>query len=361
MTGNNKYITTVATSTTSSSTVTNSTTPSGKKKGKQSKDTENTDVPKVIVSFWTLPLLLEGSITTLTAENAVNVTMNVQEDEVVCSAVCHSSVDSLSVLLTKSNTTSSTVASTARWVKLSMNGGILFERHLSLSLPIVRAAEAGEHLAVLTSDRLLRFYDSRYGTEVRSVTLNDATSTSPITASWLVSYTTDSTTTTKSTPSGSLQLITSKALQTQGPTNIYHRTLATTTPTTSSLTSSLCHSIGKLSASKNTSCITEAGTVATLNTDNKRKLKEACAQYVQYVATEKAVEVAEFEDITVRQEVKRQKLNITVPQQTSEVSTLYYIYYMYYILYVLYIICTLYIVYNVVILCFRCIFRCIQN
>ena len=339
MTGNNKYITTVATSTTSSSTVTNSTTPSGKKKGKQSKDTENTDVPKVIVSFWTLPLLLEGSITTLTAENAVNVTMNVQEDEVVCSAVCHSSVDSLSVLLTKSNTTSSTVASTARWVKLSMNGGILFERHLSLSLPIVRAAEAGEHLAVLTSDRLLRFYDSRYGTEVRSVTLNDATSTSPITASWLVSYTTDSTTTAKSTPSGSLQLITSKALQTQGPTNIYHRTLATTTPTTSSLTSSLCHSIGKLSASKNTSCITESGTVATLNTDNKRKLKEACAQYVQYVATEKAVEVAEFEDITVRQEVKRQKLNITVPQQTSEVSTLYYIYIICTIFYIYFIYC----------------------
>lgn len=333
MTGNNKYITTVATSTTSSSTITSSTSPSGKKKGKQSKDTENTDVPKVIVSFWTLPLLLEGSITALTAENAVNVTMNVQDDEVVCTAVCHSSVDSLSVLLTKSNTTSST----ARWVKLSMNGGILFERHLSLVLPIVRTAEAGEHLAVLTSDRLLRFYDSRYGTEVRSVTLNDATSTSPITASWLVSYTTDSTTTAKSTPSGSLQLITSKALQTQGPTNIYHRTLATTTPTTSSLTSSLCHSIGKLSASKNTSCITESGTVATLSTDNKRKLKEACAQYVQYVATEKAVEVAEFEDITVRQEFKRQKLNITVPQQTSEVSTLYYIYYMYYILYVLYI------------------------
>ena len=175
----------------------------------------------------------------------------------------------------------------------------------------------GDQLSVVTADRVLKYFDVRYGTEVRTVALNDSTANSPVSASWVLLFETDANKSSSAGAPASVQIFTSKMLKTSGPFNLYRRTLGV--QTASALSSSLCQSIGKLAAS---TVATENAAAAPLPASQKRQLQELSSQYQSQVQNEATQDLKDLMDPAERQERKHRKLSVDVPQDAAKVRFL---------------------------------------
>lgn len=280
-------------------------TPAKRKQKSALKETE-TDGQEYSLATWSIYSMLDGFCSLLTSQSATRSTVLVKEQETLVNAVCHSKSDSISVILSSQ--------SSGRWVKLALDGTVLFERHLQWSdknnSTSVYCTEVEDQLCVLGSDRVLRFYDIRYGTEIRSISLNDSTSASPVSASWLVRFGSD--VNKAPTSASALQLFNSKLVKPTGPCNLYRRALSVSAD--SALSSSLCQSIGKLSG---------AGTsevLAALPVSHKRQLQELQAQYAVCVQQEAAQDKEVVLDSAERRERKLRKLTVDVPHEAAKVN-----------------------------------------
>lgn len=256
----------------------------GKKNGKGTGKRGGEGANSVTISVWEIPALLEGSCVPLAAQNARSSSFALQEEEVLVSMDCHRAAASVSLV------------TTARWVKLAIDGTALFER--AISSGAVYAVETGDQLCILGADRTLRFYDARYGTELRSIALQDSSSSAPVSASWLVRYAGSDA---SKSNTGSAQLITCKLIKSAGPSNLYRRILNTAAATTQG--SSLCSSIGKLAAADSSS------ESASLSAAGKRQLQALSAE-----AAELAVQ------IDSAGERKRRKSSFSASEQNCAVS-----------------------------------------
>ena len=209
-----------------------------KRKAKAQKESD-ADNSEYLLSVWPVPALLNGASALLTAQSASTATLSLQAGESVIGVVLHARADSLSVVTSLEGKTS------GRWLKVALDGTVLFERALSaVTANAGDYSEVGEQLVVLNSERVLKYFDARYGTEVRSVALNDSTGSSPVSASWVLLFESDSNKSSSAATPTSVQIFTSKMLKASGPFNLYRRALGV--QTASALSSSLCHSVGKL-------------------------------------------------------------------------------------------------------------------
>jgi hypothetical protein len=257
----------------------------GKKKGKETGKRGGDGTNSAIVSVWELPALLEGSCVPLAAQNARTSSFALLEEEALVGMECHRAAASVSLV------------TTTRWVKLAVDGTVLFER--AIPAGAVYAVESSDQLCILGADRTLRFYDTRYGTELRSIALHDSSSSAPVSASWLVKYTGSDTT---KANTGSAQLITCKLIKSAGPSNLYRRILNSTAAATQG--SSLCNSIGKLAT-------TDLGSErASLSAAGKRQLLALSAE---------AIELAAQNDTAG--ERKRRKSSVSASEQNCAVSS----------------------------------------
>jgi len=279
-----------------------------KRKAKAQKESD-ADNSEYLLSVWPVPALLSGASALLTAQSASTALLSLQAGEIVVSVVLHARADSLSVITSLEDKTS------GRWLKVALDGTVLFERALSaVTSNVGDYSEVGEQLVVLNSERVLTYFDARYGTEVRSVALNDSTGSSPVSASWVLLFEADSNKSSSAATPTSVQIFTSKMLKASGPFNLYRRALGV--QTVGALSSSLCHSVGKLA--------TSAGAVdssATLSAAQKRQLQEVVAQYQAQVQKEAAQDSKDLMDAVERQDRKHRRLTVDVPQEAAKVTT----------------------------------------
>jgi hypothetical protein len=204
-----------------------SATPAGKKR----KATSASDVGSVKVSIWEVPAPLEGSVVVFSSQYSKSASLALQEDERVIDVVCHHSADCVSIV------------TSLRWIKLSCAGDALFERDLRHITPTF-ATEAGDQLCFLGAERQLHLYDTRYGTETRSVAVSDPNASTTSSSSWLVMYPADAS---KSTAAvASTQLITCRGAG--GSSSLFKRVVSVDAQARGALRTSLCNSIGKLAA-----------------------------------------------------------------------------------------------------------------
>lgn len=279
-----------------------------KRKAKAQKESD-ADSSEYTLSVWPLPALLSGASALLTAQSACTSTLSLQAGESVVSVVLHARADSLSII------TSFEGKITGRWLKVALDGTILFERVMTaVSSAAGDYSEVGEQLVVLSSDRVLKYFDVRYGTEVRSIALNDSTSSSPVSASWVLLFESDANKSSSAANPTSVQIFTSKMLKASGPFNLYRRALGV--QTANSLSSSLCHSVGKLSAAAG---VTDVNT--TVSAAQKRQLQELAVQYLAQVQKESAQDTKDFVDPAERQDRKHRKLAVDIPQEAVKVRT----------------------------------------
>lgn len=277
-----------------------------KRKAKAQKEAD-ADTTEYTLSVWPVPTLLSGASALLTAQSASSSTLSLQTGESVVSVVLHAKADSLSII------TSLEGKATGRWMKLALDGTVLFERALSaVTSNAGDYSEVGEQLVVLTSDRVLKYFDGRYGTEVRSVALNDSTNSSPVSASWVLLFESDANKSSSAATPTSVQIFTSKMLKASGPFNLYRRALGV--QTASALSSSLCQSIGKLAAVNGA-----ADVGSSLSAAQKCQLQELAAQYQVQVQKESAQDLKDLVDPAERQERKHRKLSVDIPQEAAKV------------------------------------------
>lgn len=279
-----------------------------KRKAKAQKESD-ADNSEYSLSVWPVPALLSGASALLTAQSASTSTLSLQAGESVVSVVLHARADSLSVITAFEGKT------TGRWLKVALDGTVLFERALSaVTANAGDYSEVGEQLVMLTSDRVLKYFDGRYGTEVRTVALNDSTSSSPVSASWVLLFETDANKSSSAAAPTSVQIFTSKMLKASGPFNLYRRALGV--QTASALSSSLCHSIGKLAAG----AVAAADSSANVSAAQKRQLQELAAQYQAQVQKESTQDLKDLVDPAERQARKHRRLALDVPQEAAKVT-----------------------------------------
>ena len=280
--------------------------------------------------------LLEGTCALLQQKNATASTIRYQSTEKVVGVVCHNHSDSLSVLL-------SSTSGNGRWIKLALDGTVLFERALSCSV-IQYCSETCDQLCVLSSDRVLSFWDVRYGTEVRRVALNDSSASSTVCASWVLVHQSDanySKSGSSSTVPATMQLVTSKMIKTGGPYNLYRRALSSSTSTSSNsasnTTSTLCQSLGKLANTGETASVTsdnkrkqigsgdETEGATVLTAAHKRKLHELRSKLDAQLEVERAQDLSgDLVDPALRSERKHRKLSFEVPEEVYQVQSVYH-------------------------------------
>lgn len=289
-------------------------TPAKRKQKSALKDSDS-DNQEYAFAAWPVFAILDGTCSLLSSQGAVRSTVAVKEQESLVEVVCHRKSDSISLILSS--------ASVWRWVKLSLDGTVLFERNLQWtsksSGSFTFCTEVEDQFCMLGSDRVLHFYDTRYGTEVRSVSLADSTTASPVSASWLVRFENDVNKAASSTSASGLQLINSKLLKATGPCNLYRRALPVTA-LESALGSSLCQSIGKLSESTIAAAGFPSSEVsAILPISHKRQLQDLLTQYQACVEQEAAQDKEEVLDSAERRDRKQRRLALDVPRNAAQV------------------------------------------
>jgi hypothetical protein len=290
----------------------------GKRKNKAAETNDSTSTSSATLSVWKLNTRTDSAACTLmSGKYATTSSVAVASGESVAGLVFHAASNSLSVVL------SNAAQKTSRWVKYNVDGSLLFERQLEGSIIPVYATEVGEQLCIITSDRSLLFYDTRYGTEVRRVPLDTSAS---ICATWVVLYESDA----SKLSTAAMHVITCMNIKAGagGPFNLYRRAVYAATGNTagssSSLGSSLCRSLGKLKGTASAVANTVVEDVASSSKRSKDEqvemLKAAQEKYDAFLLEEKRQEKIDVSDATERAS-KKQKLHmdINVPNDVAVV------------------------------------------
>ena len=205
------------------------------------------------INTWGFRSLLECSSLYLNAESSSSnkTTLQLQAGESLVTACAHSHIDSVSVILHNSSSNST------RWVKININGDVLFERSISQKPKTI--VEVGEQLWIIHDLSKISLWDVKFGVEVKVFQLNPAPAVVGgvgyvLPYGYAFNPDVDTSAGTTVVP---CHLVVSALSSTGESTSLYRHTL---TSETQAVRSTLCSAIGKMSTSASANSTSVDGT-----------------------------------------------------------------------------------------------------